>query len=79
LNSDNIGTTKCGVSIEGPERFFENAKWAGTIVATGSTIVNGTIDEILAAGLDTFFYGVTITGVASLMKLTQYCFVVNKL
>ena len=79
LNSDNIGTTKCGVLIEGPERFSANAKWAGAIVATGSTIVNGTIDDLLAASLDTFFYGVTISGVANLMGLKQFCFIVKRM
>jgi len=78
LNPDNIGTSKCGVVIDGPERFFDNAKWAGAIFATGSTIVNGTIDGIIAAGRNTFFYGVTITGVASLLGLKQFCCILQE-
>jgi hypothetical protein len=77
LNPENIGTTKCGVVIDGPERFSENAAWAEAIFATGSTVVNGTIDEILDAGRDTYFYGVTVTGVANLLGLKQFCYIIE--
>jgi hypothetical protein len=56
LNPDNIGKSKCGIVIDGPERFSDNAKWAGAIFATGSTIVNGTIDEIINADRNTVFF-----------------------
>ena len=79
LNPDNIGKYKCGVVIDGPERFADNAKWAGVIFATGSTIVNGTIDEIIEAGSDAYFYGVTITGVARLLGLKHFCFITEAL
>ncbi|MDD3250801.1 MAG: DUF364 domain-containing protein [Smithellaceae bacterium] len=75
LNHDNIGKSKYDVVIEGPEHFSKNAKWAGIIFATGSTIVNGTIDGIINTGRDTYFYGVTITGVARLLGLQQFCYV----
>jgi len=78
LNPDVIGTIRSGVVIDGPDRFSENAAWAGAIFATGSTVVNGTIDEILDAGRDTFFYGVTVTGVASLLGLKQFCHVIEQ-
>jgi len=74
LNPENIGVPRCGIVVDGPERFAENAKWAETIIATGSSLVNGTIDEILAAGRETYFYGVTITGAACRFDLRQYCF-----
>lgn len=74
LNPDNIGKSKCGVVVDGPESFSENAKWAGAIFATGSTVVNGTIDEIVDADRETCFYGVTITGVANLLGLKHFCF-----
>jgi hypothetical protein len=77
LNPDSIGKSKCGVVIDGPERFSVNAKWAEAIFATGSTIVNGTSDEIIGADRDTFFYGVTITGVASLLGLKQICYITD--
>lgn len=73
LNPDNIGTKKYGVTIDGPERFAESARWADVVFATGSTVVNGTIDEIVKARPDTMFYGVTISGVACLTGLRQFC------
>lgn len=79
LNPDNIGKPKCGVVVDGPERFSENAKWAETIFATGSTVVNGTIDEIVNANRETCFYGVTITGVAHLLGLKHFCFMTKAL
>jgi hypothetical protein len=79
LNPDNIGKSKGGVVVDGPERFAENAQWAGIILATGSTVVNGTIDEIIEAGRDAYFYGVTITGVAHLLGLKHFCFIVGAL
>ncbi|MDI9569683.1 MAG: DUF364 domain-containing protein [Pseudomonadota bacterium] len=75
LNPDNIGTKKCGVTIDGPERFVENARWADAVFATGSTVVNGTIDAIAEARPDTVFYGVTIAGVARLAGLRQFCYI----
>mgnify|MGYP001373086192 CR=1 FL=1 len=75
LDADNIGSTRSGTVIDGPERFKENAEWADEIFATGSTVVNGTIDDILAAKPDTCFFGVTIAGVAKLLGLKQYCYI----
>ena len=75
LNPDNIGTSKYGIIIDGPERFIDNAKWADVIFATGSTIVNGTIDEIITSDRNTFFYGVTIAGAASLLGLNHFCYI----
>lgn len=77
LNPDNIGASKYGVLVDGPERFAENARWAEAIFATGSTVVNGTIDEIFSANPNTFFYGVTIAGVAKLMGLQQFCYIIG--
>jgi len=77
LNPDNIGTAKYGVVVDGPERFDENARWAEAIFATGSTVVNGTIDGILSANPNTFFYGVTIAGIARLTGLQQFCYIIG--
>lgn len=49
------------------------AVWADIVFATGSTVVNGTIDEIAKARPDTVFYGVTIAGIAYLTGLSQFC------
>ncbi len=77
LDPEMIGTVKYGVTIDGPQKFSENAAWAGTIFATGSTVVNGSIDGILKANSDTYFYGVTIAGVAKLLGLKQYCYILG--
>ena len=36
-------------------------------------------DDLLAARLDTFFYGVTISSIASLIGLKQICFIVERI
>ena len=74
---DNIGTQIRGIRIDGPEKWQEHAKWADFVIATGSTIVNNTIDDIYNTDPDTFFFGVTITGVAYLLGLNQFCYVME--
>jgi len=75
LNPDNIGVSKCGVFVDGPDRFADNAQWADVIFATGSTVVNGTIDDIIDTGRNTYFYGVTIAGIAHLLGLKHFCYI----
>jgi hypothetical protein len=79
LNPENIGKVKYSVVIDGPDRFSGNAEWAGVIFATGSTVVNGTIDDIINTGRDTYFYGVTITGIAHLLGLKHFCYVIREM
>lgn len=79
LNPENIGKVKYGVVIDGPDRFSDNAEWAGVIFATGSTAANGTIDEIISTGRDTYFYGVTIIGIAHLLGLKHFCHVTHEM
>lgn len=78
LDPDNIGKIKSGVVVDGPDRFEENARWADAVFATGSTIVNGTIDNILESKPDTCFFGVTIAGVAKLLGLKQFCYIIGE-
>ncbi len=75
LNPDNIGIPKCGVCVDGADRFSDNARWADAIFATGSTAVNGTIDDIVEAGPDVYFYGVTIVGIGHLLGLKHFCYI----
>jgi len=46
-------------------------------LVTGSSVVNGTVNEILerfeAAGKPVVFFGSTIAGVAALLKLDRVC------
>ena len=73
LDRDNIGTEKFGVTIEPPEKTDEGIKWCDLILATGSTIVNCTIDKFINAGKPVIFYGVTISGPAKVLDLNTYC------
>ena len=77
LNPDNIGVPKCGVCVDGPDRFPDNAQWADVIFATGSTVVNGTVDDIIDTGRNTYFYGVTIAGIAHLLGLKHFCYIIQ--
>ena len=77
-NPENYGITKSDVDIESPDAFPKNAEWADAIIATGSTIVNGTIDDIYDANPNTFFYGVTISGVAQLLGLNHFCYIMER-
>ncbi len=76
-NPDNIGTIVSGVKIDDPEKCSEHLKWADIIIATGSTIVNNSIDEIYQARPDTYFFGVTISGVAHLLGLNKFCYIME--
>ncbi len=81
LDRDNIGKKFEGVTILDGSRYslrvVENNFLA---LVSGSTVVNGTIDEILKTSRENnrnrivIFYGVTISGVSELMNLKRVCF-----
>jgi hypothetical protein len=78
LNTDNIGTKVIDVEIEdGGSSLQILADWCDIGLVTGSTIVNGSIDEIYQAfslqNKHIIFFGNTIAGVASLLKLNHLC------
>lgn len=77
LDRDNIGKEKFGSIILDGNKDTESAiEHSELILATGSTLVNGTIDGILAMAepKDVIFYGVTIAGAAALLGLKRICF-----
>lgn len=77
LNEKNIGQERFGtVVLDGEQDMKGTVLWADIVLATGSTIVNGTIDDIIAvASLEsTVFYGVTIAGAAYFLNLKRMCF-----
>lgn len=47
-------------------------KWADLILATGTTLVNDTIDNLLG-DVPIIFYGITISGAAKLLHLNHFC------
>ena len=81
LDEDNIGKNFDGVEVLDGRKFSKKVV-ADSFVAliTGSSVVNGTIDELIEVSkMDNknrivIFYGTTIAGVASLLNLNRLCF-----
>ena len=78
LNPKNIGKKKYGVLIESGNDATEDViQWADVVLATGSCVVNGTLDKIMKYAQKykktVIFYGVTIGGAAYLLDLVRWC------
>jgi len=78
LNPDNIGSSKYGVEVwDGQTDLRRLARWAEVGLATGSSIVNGTIDQIVRCFNDDarplVFFGNTISGAAALLDIDRLC------
>lgn len=78
LNPDNIGATKSGVPVWDDDKDLQRlVDWCEVGLSTGSSVVNGTIDDIIArferAGKPLVFFGNTISGVAALLCLDRLC------
>jgi hypothetical protein len=78
LNPDNIGQKRCDVTIwDGEKDLAKLVEWCQVGVATGSTVVNGSINDLQAkfsaAAKPLVFFGNTISGVASLLNLERIC------
>lgn len=81
LNAENIGRNKSGVKIlNGDTETDEAVRWCDLVLATGSTVVNGTIERILKAaeGKPLIFYGISIAGPAKLLGLNRFCITMCK-
>jgi hypothetical protein len=72
LDPDNIGNSKFNVPIEGPEMTEDAITWADLLFVTGTTLVNGTIENFLGKK-PVIFYGTTIAGAAHLMNWDRFC------
>ena len=78
LNPDNTGSSKHGVKIwDGQTELPRLVEWCEVGLATGSSIVNGTIDEIIKhlkdADKPLVFFGNTISAAAALLDLDRLC------
>ncbi len=78
LNDDNIGQDRFGVTVWDGEKDLQRLiDWCDIGVATGSSVVNGSINELLDrfAKIDKplVFFGNTIAGVAALLDLPRLC------
>jgi len=69
---ENIDTIKSGVMVEDPEAYKDIKQWADLILATGTTLVNDTIDNFIGS-IPVIFYGITISGAAKLSNLNHFC------
>ncbi|HOP40692.1 MAG TPA: DUF364 domain-containing protein [Geobacteraceae bacterium] len=78
LNPDNIGQIREELLVmDGEKELDKLVEWCDVGLATGSSVVNGTINEIVekftAAGKPVVFFGNTIAGVAALTNLERIC------
>ncbi|KAB1441350.1 Rossmann-like domain-containing protein [Pseudodesulfovibrio senegalensis] len=79
LDPDNIGQTRRGVLVEGPEAAAEAIEWAELLMVTGTTLANATIDNFIDAegrgvtGAPVLFYGTTIAAACDLMGWDRFC------
>ena len=72
LDEENIGEEKFGVVIQGPAEARDHSDWSDLLVVTGSTAVNGTMNDFVGKK-PTLFYGVTVAGPAYLLGLNRFC------
>ncbi|OPL13634.1 MAG: hypothetical protein AVO38_02800 [delta proteobacterium ML8_D] len=79
LDRDNINKIKYGVSIwDGEEMTEELFKTCDVILATGSTIVNNSLSQLISLSdryiKPIYFYGITIAGASRFLNLKRLCF-----
>lgn len=75
LDPNNVGQERCGIIIEhGVDDMQEAIEWADLILCTGSTVCNGTLVDYLDTGKNTYFFGTSLAGVASLLNLKRLCY-----
>jgi hypothetical protein len=58
--------------VEDAAAYKEITNWADLLLATGTTLVNDTIDRFIG-GVPVLFYGITISGAATLLGLNHFC------
>ena len=79
LNWHNINKIKYGVSIwDGGEMTEELFKTCDVILATGSTIINDSLSQLISLSdqyqKPLYLYGTTIAGASRLLNLKRLCF-----
>ncbi|MFA5629455.1 MAG: DUF364 domain-containing protein [Dehalococcoidales bacterium] len=78
MNPNNIGQNKAGIIIrDGKTETGEMIKWADLILATGSTVANGSFDEInklvQKAGKKLVLFGITGASVCAITGIERIC------
>jgi len=69
---EKIDTIQSEVRVEDSSMHKDIKKWADLILATGTTLVNDTIDNFTGS-VPIIFYGITISGAAKLLHLHHFC------
>jgi len=72
MDSDNVGRTKFGVPIQGPEETADNLSWCDVALVTGTTITNNTLRELITMK-PTILYGVTAAAAAHFQEFPRFC------
>ncbi len=72
MDPDNVGTTRFGVRIQGPENTVENIAWCDVALVTGTTLTNNTLHELVTMK-PTIVYGVTAAAAAHFLGLPRFC------
>ncbi len=72
MDEENIGKTKFGCLVHGPDKAQEFLDWCDLALVTGTTAVNDTLRRFCESA-NAVFYGVTISGMARLMGLNHFC------
>jgi hypothetical protein len=72
MDPDNVGHTKYGIRIEGPEQTANNMAWCDVALVTGTVMTNDSFRQF-AVEKPTIFYGVTIAAAAHFLKLSRFC------
>jgi uncharacterized protein (DUF4213/DUF364 family) len=72
MDPDNIGQTKFGLVVGGPNKTQESITWSDLCVVTGTTVTNGTLPDFLIQK-PKVFYGVSIAGAAKILNLRRFC------
>ncbi|ACV24131.1 Rossmann-like domain-containing protein [Methanocaldococcus fervens] len=78
LNPNNVGKVKYGVKIMHGDFNEELIKNSDVVLATGSTIVNGTFEGIYKLSKKynkrIIFYGTSIAGMAKILGVERFCY-----
>ena len=72
LDPDNVGSTRFGVHIQGPEQTPENLDWCEVALVTGTTLTNDTLRKLLTMK-PTIVFGVTAAAAAHFLELPRFC------
>lgn len=75
LDPDNIGKQKFGTVIIDGEQAAQYLPECDLVLATGSTLANGSIEKVLAdaGSVPVVFFGISISSAASILGLRRYC------